>query len=150
MAYVKVGPWVNGAAPALSAANLDTIETQYDEAVAEILTIAETEVHAAAAPVAWTDLDLSAVVGANPAIVMLKFAETANVSTPRVAVRRNGDTDEFYGFAPQTGIATGETAQNSTVHIVLLVATDAAGKIEWIAEAAGAMTVDVVAYVKGS
>ena len=35
MAYVKVGPWVNGAVPAINAANLDTMETQYDEAMAD-------------------------------------------------------------------------------------------------------------------
>ena len=37
MAYGKVGPWVNGGAPPISAANLDTIETQYELAVADIL-----------------------------------------------------------------------------------------------------------------
>ena len=36
MAYVKVGPWVNGGAPPISAANLDHVETQYDEAVADL------------------------------------------------------------------------------------------------------------------
>ena len=35
MGYTKVGPFVNGGAPPLSAANLDHIETQYDEAVSE-------------------------------------------------------------------------------------------------------------------
>ncbi len=35
MAYSKVGPWSNGGAPALSEANLDTMETQYEEAVTE-------------------------------------------------------------------------------------------------------------------
>jgi len=38
MPYAKVGPFVNGAAPALSAANMDQIETQYDEAAADIVT----------------------------------------------------------------------------------------------------------------
>ena len=33
MPYTKVGPWVNGAPPALSAANLDIVETQYEEAL---------------------------------------------------------------------------------------------------------------------
>lgn len=36
MAYPKVGPWVNGAPPALSAANLDQIETQYDQVFTDI------------------------------------------------------------------------------------------------------------------
>lgn len=37
--YVKVGPWVNGAPPALSAANLDQVETQYDCAMSMARTI---------------------------------------------------------------------------------------------------------------
>ena len=36
MAYVKVGPWANLGVPALSAANLNTVETQYDEAIDEV------------------------------------------------------------------------------------------------------------------
>lgn len=45
MGYAKVGPWVNGAPPALSAANLDQIETQYDEAAADLVTHAALTVH---------------------------------------------------------------------------------------------------------
>ncbi len=37
MAYAKVGPWANGAPPALSATNLDQIETQYDQVLADIV-----------------------------------------------------------------------------------------------------------------
>lgn len=36
MGYTKVGPFVNGGAPALSAANLDQMETQYDEAKTDL------------------------------------------------------------------------------------------------------------------
>lgn len=36
MAYATVGPWVNGAPPAISAANLDQVETQYASAVADV------------------------------------------------------------------------------------------------------------------
>ncbi len=61
MAYVKVGPWVNGGAPALSATNLDTIETQYDEAVADLATHAtlDTGVHGAGASTLATEADLT-------------------------------------------------------------------------------------------
>jgi len=38
MAYVPVGPWVNGAIPPISAANLDHVETQYTEAVTALTT----------------------------------------------------------------------------------------------------------------
>ncbi len=37
MAYAKVGPWVNGAPPALSATNLDQVETQYDQVFTDIV-----------------------------------------------------------------------------------------------------------------
>jgi len=59
MAYVKVGPWVNGGAPPISAANLDTIETQYELAVADIAA-ATREFFV---PVTWEDNGLR--VGAN-------------------------------------------------------------------------------------
>ena len=36
MAYTKVGLWVAGGAPAISATNLDTIEEQYDEVIDEV------------------------------------------------------------------------------------------------------------------
>ena len=116
-------------------------------AVSAELFIAETEVHNAAAPIAWTDLDLSAVVGANPALVMLKFAEVANASAPIVAVRKNGDVDQFYQITSQ-GVAVGKAQQNSAALTVLLVATDVNGIIEWTAQAAGAMTVDVMAFIR--
>lgn len=38
--YSKVGPWVNGGAPAISAANLDILETQYELIKSEDLTFA--------------------------------------------------------------------------------------------------------------
>jgi len=36
MAYTEVGSWVAGGAPAINATNLDTIETQYSEAISEV------------------------------------------------------------------------------------------------------------------
>ena len=245
MAYIKVGPWVNGAAPALSAANLDQIETQYSEAVTDIgthaalttgthgagastiattaniithsglttgvhgvgggtvakvadivatklddfttpddnidlnstttehgllkkldnvathymngqgnwatppsttLTVAETQVFAGNSPIAWTDLDLSGVIGANPAIVWLKVysgAGGANISW--AGFRINGDAEPT---------ATATTYGSNIIHcgvvdfIYVVVPTDANGIIEWITNLAKAITVDVVGYIK--
>jgi len=112
------------------------------------MTIAETEVYSAATPgvSAWTDLDLSAVVGANPALVLLKVQAGAGCQW---AVRKNGDTDEFFSAgAEMIGAAKGYTAAANHFD-VLIVATDAAGIIEWEASAGvAAATIDVMAYIK--
>ena len=83
-------------------------------------------------PSAWTDLDLSAYVGSNRAIVILKILNnTANERT--VAVRPNGDATEYY----ETNISRGCAAADLGVNIasILVCETDAAGIIEWWAEA---------------
>jgi len=110
-----------------------------------ILTVAETEVFSDTAPESWTDLNLSGTVGAQATLVVLKISGTTN---NRFAVRRNGDTDEFYyvGAEFPMGCATFQTTAN--VHGVLLVATDASGLIEWISESNPATTIDVIAYIK--
>ena len=98
---------------------------------------------AGAAPTVWTDLDLSAIVGANHAIVALAITNTATTYT--YAVRRNGDTDTYNigGTANdhcQSGFNTiaGEK-------IVLIVETDNAGIIEWKVAGNGlTTTVDVL------
>jgi len=111
-----------------------------------LLTVAETQVYAAAPPVAWTDLDLSATIGAKACLVFLKITETANVSALLISVRKNGDTDEFTAGAAHN-IASVLAGQNSTYHVVVAVFTDAAGIIEWKSNAANACTVDVMGYV---
>lgn len=110
------------------------------------LTVAETQVYNAAAPTTWTDLDLSAVVGGNPALVLLKVITAT--SARQTAFRKNGDTDEFYGAATNAfGVALGDPT--NAVHCVYLVATDATGIVEWIQEGAAQTTViDVIGYIK--
>lgn len=108
------------------------------------LTVAETEVFSGTAPTSWTDLDLSGTVGANSALVLLKVYREADYYA---AFRKNGDTDEFYVAEANTkGVAIGYT---SGQHCVVLVATDDAGKVEWITGSATAgWTVDIIAYIK--
>lgn len=111
------------------------------------MTIAETEVFSGNTPgaSAWTDLDINAVVGSNVALVMLKVNGADGIA--RVAVRKNGDTDEFWNNGPiPLGAACGEVA--AAQWVVLVVLTDAAGILEWKAEGlAKACTIDVMAYI---
>ncbi len=93
-----------------------------------------------APPLAWTDLDLSAVVGARESLVMLKITPT-NAGNG-YGVRRNGDVDVF-------DLADGMTGATPLINtwVGLLVATDAAGIIEWIATGNWLTTVDVMGYI---
>lgn len=113
------------------------------------LTVAETEVFSGTSPNTWTDLDLSGTIGANAALVLLKFS-TTYLGGITVAFRKNGDTDEFYKASPPGGAGASLIYQGATViHRVIIVATDTAGKIEWKAsgEETGC-TIDIIAYIK--
>ena len=109
-------------------------------AAGTVLTVAETEVYNAAAPVAFTDLDLNAVVGANAALVMLKVVCSAGTI---FHFRRNGDADDR-SPTYDIGTAVGEAAEFG----VVLVETDAAGIVEWYKDDDDTVTVDVIAYIK--
>ena len=110
------------------------------------LTVSETEVYSGTPSFAWLDLDLSSIVGANPALVLLKLACT---SSNRVfAFRKNGDTDEFYNSssaANASGVALIKLSQ-AGLHLAILVATDANGVIEY--KINGNVTLDIIAYIK--
>jgi len=108
-------------------------------------TIAQTEVFTGNSPTAWTDLDLSAVVGANLAIVLLKITLAAGGA--RVAVRKNGDTDDQYSGTATGAGGAGQATLDATKFTVLIAVTDSAGIIEWITNDAVAATVDIIAYL---
>jgi len=122
-------------------------EVDWPAAGGATLTVAETEVFNGTSPTSWTDLDLSGTIGSNAALVLLKFA--GGIDDEGFAVRKNGDTDEFYIAAALEahGVALAQFG-NVACHIVLLAATDTVGKIEWITEAAKTYTVDIIAYIK--
>lgn len=107
-----------------------------------VLTVAETQVFDGTALLSWTDLDLSAVVGANLAFVLLKVGSNA----ARIyGFRQKGDTDEQYDTDNRTGnciyLAT------NTFGIVVVV-TDAAGVIQWrTSTGAPVATIDVIGYI---
>lgn len=123
---VQAGSWVEINAPAIA------------------LTVAQTQVFTGSSPTAWADLNLSGTIGAKPSLVLLKIY---SANTRDVAVRKKGDTDNFFLSAVDAayGVALGEA--DSSFHLALLVATDNAGVIEWKTSAATAMTVDVIAYI---
>lgn len=111
------------------------------------LIVEDTEVFSSAAPTSWTDLDLSGTVGANTALVLLKLS--SNTGGDDVAVRKNGDTDEFWNTntTDARGCALFQSITGGC-HVVVIVCTDTAGKIEWKSQAGDSYTVDVMAYIK--
>ena len=111
------------------------------------LTIAETEAFAsAAAPTSWTDLDLSAIVGSNVALVMLKVSQSSTASCT-MAFRKNGDTEEHFPGA-DLNMGAGAADVKQSAFAIIMVITDSSGIIEWRAQSGATSTVDVIAYVK--
>ncbi len=134
--------WVS-TVTAVDAAPMNNLETQYEQAMADILTVAETEVFASAAPpLAWTDLDISAVVGTNAVLVLLKVGVTVNPN--QYAFRINGDGEPTLTL--RYAANTVDLPVNEFAYVIC--ATDANGILEWIANANRLTTIDVVAYVK--
>lgn len=115
--------------------------------VPTFLTVCHTEVYDGAAPNnTWADLDLSATVGANHALVFLKIAFDSNGKS--VAVRTNGDGDNPYEVLDGMGKGCSLTDMTDAIYYTLLAFTDSAGVIEWKAEQNQECTVDVIAYIK--
>ena len=111
------------------------------------LTVAETVVFNSTSPTSWTDLNLSAVVGANLALVVLKFTPGAG-GDKKVAVRKNGDTDNYYGADTTLAQGCSLAYPGGTFTIVLLVPTDSSGIIEWITGSASTVILSIIAFIK--
>lgn len=92
---------------------------------------------------AWEDLDLSAVVGANTALVMLRcYCSNGQAGAPYVYFRTNGDTLE-------AGAGVGTVPSSNELGYVI-VKTDSSGIIEWIANVNFYTQVSVIAYIKNA
>ncbi len=178
--YVKTN-WVANVTP-LSEANMDHLETQFDDVIAlltirgdliyrgaatwerlakgtegyylrqgandpawtSVITVATTEVFDGDAPAAFTDLDLSAVVGTNAALVYLKIYNPE--AGPVVfTFRANGEVE--YVTGTEDGSPSCSNIQATDFGMVI-VHTDDAGKVEWKSAAGVGTTVDVVAYIR--
>lgn len=99
-------------------------------------------------PTGWSELDLSGIIGANPALVMLRLHAGSDMDA--TSVRTLGDTVEYYSSAADASAQGMALAHHdSTNAIVLMVLTDGTGKIEWRTEkSVGDATVVVMAYIK--
>ena len=89
------------------------------------LVIGDTEVYDSTAPGAFTDLDLSAVVGSNSAVVLLKVT-TSTSTDDRVHFRKNGEAAVCAAHGASGG---GTMLGNEIIYVV--VVTDASGIVEW-------------------
>lgn len=112
---------------------------QLNNPAGSALIIAETEVYngTLAASSTWYDLDLSAVIGANYAKVLLHLTVAINAST---FFRRNGSA---LADSVNDGVLA---AQYFPCYLVAF--TDGAGILEWKQGAARATVITLVAYIK--
>ena len=112
------------------------------------LTVSETEVFSGTSPnpSAWTDLDISAVVGSNVALVLLKILNPDG-GAQAVGFRVNGDADESFDTANRGMSSNGDVGNGKYAYAV--VATDSSGILEWRFEAVDIanITIDVVAFI---
>jgi hypothetical protein len=100
-----------------------------------------------AAPVVWTDLDLSAVVGVNSAIVLLRISTSHGAPDFEYGFRRNGEASDMSTNTAMKGTEAANVVEGS--HIAhAIVTTDTAGVIEWICESNPNTTLYVEAYIK--
>lgn len=104
-----------------------------------VLKYSGANVYYAAAPTSFTDLNLSSIVGANRALVML-LVRTYDTGTPTYNFRRNGDTDIIGGCWNFSLAATGQGSY-------LFVETDSSGIIEWTATQNTSTNITVLTYL---
>jgi len=89
---------------------------------------------------AWTDLDLSSVVGVAQKAVMLRITSGNGGS---IGFRTNGDTTDYYETVG-TNSNVASVAPTTAIYDVAIVVTDSNGIIEWKSELLNQATVIVV------
>lgn len=96
---------------------------------------------------AWADLDLSSVVGANRALVLLRINNTAGSTDQTYAIREKGDTGEYEGdFTLAGGLAMANIDHSKSG--LLMCVSDTSGIIQMRGSHASALqSIYVVAYV---
>jgi len=103
-----------------------------------------TQVFSGTAPTSYTDLDLSAVVGAKQRVVILKI--TTSASSTQGSFRTNGDTTDYGALTETTAFhAGGFGIVGANEGAIAVVITDTAGVVEWKA-GANATVISVLAY----
>lgn len=78
-------------------------------------------------PTSYTDLDLSSIVGANSAVVMLKIVITSQNGNPNIRFITKGDT----GSSNSTGGTNNLFKASASTADYILVKTNTAGVIQW-------------------
>ncbi len=106
-----------------------------------------TEVFSGTSPTSMTNLDLSATIGSNAAVVALAFRSAGDMNS--ISVRTDGDANDYVdvsGDANAYGCQLGH--HDNSGDLVLIVAASSSGIIEWITESAQTCTVDILWYIK--
>lgn len=91
----------------------------------------------------WTDIDLSAVVGAKQVLAILKVIATAGQWG---AMRQNGDTDSHESGDGENN--AGGIAYGGTHASIIIVATDGNGVIEYYHSAATNLKVELIGWIE--
>ena len=98
-------------------------------------------------PAAWTELDLSAYVGANRALVVLKALNNEAAAKINFAVRPNGDASNFWAGSCNDAAHKADILEQTA--IIVVCETDAAGIIEWFAEDVGLdLDITLLGYIR--
>jgi len=96
---------------------------------------------AAGPTAAWTDLDLSAIVGTRQVVVLLSILNSTGAAC-LTRTRKNGEANP----GDYEGAAAANTVINTYLTYLVCV-TDSAGIIEWIVnQAGGTLTIKVEAF----
>jgi len=103
----------------------------------------EVNVYNAAGVATWSDLDLSAVVGAKLTLVTLKAMSPSNT----IAFRTKGDTDEHYQLLSAAGKGTCLSDLTNNIWTELTLWTDSSGVVQVRMEDTDNYTIDVIGYI---
>lgn len=109
----------------------------------------ETSVHSGSSPAAYTDLDLSSVVGAVSSLVFLKVVN-GSVAPNGFSFRRKGDTSPGDPDGVGTGINVVRLVGGVGNAQYVFCVSDSAGVVQWIADSVNSATVYVMWHVGGS
>lgn len=103
-----------------------------------------TVVYNAAAPVAFQDLNISAVVGARVALVIIKVARTASTGAAAFWFKQKGET--YINPGDPSGGYT-KFANANTYHGMVYCFTDASGILQWKSDLADNTILTVMGYL---
>ena len=104
-------------------------------------------VYSANAPTVWTDLDLSAIVGTNSALVFLKLYNPHLTQLHNFEVRRKGETFQHFEFTTSAMGCSKAMVRESTL-VYLLTTTNNLGVIQIKSSNATPIDIYVECFVK--